>query len=339
MVGKPILLGEENRDGWSEATCHSSGAKIHYQVCRDGHSSGDQLGDLRSSIHENHAHLIGRAFADTSQRQVYSEEDAVLTAAMLREKNTISFSVWAFGSCRAKEKTLAGTAVLTRAIVDQHSNQKVFALALIAVDRQWRQYGIGRNLLERIEKELRDQEKAHWIVAHGLRPNMYLKNGYQLDPQELPCPFKPKDRMINFFCKGLHSNASLDAFKKPKPAFIRLASDSLRKYYSDYQPVLLRNNGSRLAGSRTAHPEANSAEWKMKPPTTDSPEKITNTTSQKEDSPDSYRPQKANTRTTWTSYSKQLTITCINETNIIKRTRRNRHSPGGKQTRHCRDKR
>lgn len=252
LVGKPIHIGSRHKDGWSEATCASTGGKIHFQICRD---AGDQ--DILRPIQQNHAYLIGRSFADKTQRQDYSEEDANLTQAILHEEDTLSFSVWAFGSRRAKEKTLAGTAVITRAAVDKHPNVSVFVLSLIAVDRQWRQYGVGRNLLERVERELRETERGDLILAHGLRPSFYSKNGYKLNPRNLPCPFKPKDRKVNFFCKELNPNISLSIFKQPKPTRIDLCSEHLGQCYSDYQPasskqIACDRNTTRTTRSRSS---------------------------------------------------------------------------------------
>ena len=87
-----------------------------------------------------------------------------------------------------------------------------------------------------IQQELRRAEKADLIIAHGLRPSMYLRNGYQLDPRELPCPFKPKDRKINYFAKVLNPKLTLSKWRNERPKSIELGSDSLRAYYAEYQP-------------------------------------------------------------------------------------------------------
>ena len=330
-VGRAIQVGNENADNWSEATCQSSGAKIHFQVCRDCPSSEHVL----SSVQNSHVHLIGRAFADTGRMQCYSEEDAALTRAMLEEKDTISFSVWAFGSRRARDKTLAGTAVVTRAVVDEHTSKKVFVLALIAVDRQWRQYGIGRNLLVRVEKELREQEGADWMIAHGLRPNMYLKNGYTLDPRELPCPFKPNDRHINFFCKALCLEESLEAFKTRPPTAIQLCSDSLCDYYSEYQPKRAKKDntgGPRDAAKRvTRSQRAKNTDTDEGKRTTDDGEETCGTNDHNASPSESVAPPTRQGRTSWATYSQQLTITFVNATNIIRQPRRTRQNLGSKR--------
>lgn len=321
-------MGTENRDGWSEAACQSTGAKIHYQICRD---SATNL--LSSTIQQNHEHLIGRAFALKERLQFYSQDDANLTQTMLQEEDTtISFSVWAFGNRRAKEKTLAATAVVTRATIDKHSTAKVFALALIAVDRQWRKYGIGRSLLQRVEKELVEEEGADWMIAHGLRPKMYLMNGYHLDPRELPCPFKPKDRSINFFSKALHPKVSLQEFKRSKPQWIQLCSESLSAYYADYH--LKKRAPQKPTDSprstRSLQTENVGAGNKAVMPASGD---LAGSLSGQKDAQGENGSSATQKRTLWSSYARQLSITYVNAANIIKGPRHKRRDQGGSRSR------